>query len=155
MLSILVRYISLLLILSLRCERNTDKQIVQRQELKTDLVKIAHLHPPIPKTGVRCTGRYDVSFDGGIVVKGSRDPETDLARALLSKGTTGQVMVMDANTGKHRSTVNIEKAAKLRTVETGTYPRFRRVETYAESPPVGEDDYLVVPTLPDSNKAIA
>ena len=97
--------------LVLRCERN----ITQRpQEPKTDLVKIAHLHPPIRKVEVPYTGRYDVHFDGETVVKGSRDPETDLARALLAKGITGTVMVMDANTGQHRTTVNIEAAAKLR-----------------------------------------
>ena len=54
---------------------------------------------------------------------------------------------MDANTGKHRSTVDIEKAAKSRTVESGFCPRFRRVEVCAESPPTGEDD-LILPTMP-------
>ena len=96
-----------------------------------------------------------MAFDGETLVKGSKDPEPDLARVLLSKGIIGKVMVMDANTGKHRTTVNIEAAAKLRTVETGTCPRFRRLETCAGSPPAGEDDYLVLPTLPDSDKAIA
>jgi hypothetical protein len=67
-----------------------------------DLAKIAHLHPPIRKTGVRYTGRYSVTFDGETVVKGSRDPETDLARALLAGCIIGMVMVMDANTKKHR-----------------------------------------------------
>jgi hypothetical protein len=54
-------------------------------------------------------------------------------------------MVLDANTGEHRTTVNIKAAAKLRTVESGTYPRFRKVEACAELSPIGEDD-LVVPT---------
>jgi hypothetical protein len=96
-----------------------------------------------------------VDFGGETVVKGSRDPETDLARALLAKGITGMVMVMDANTGKHRTTVNIEAAAKLRTVESGSCPRFRKVEACAESPPTGEDD-LILPTMPaDSDEAVA
>ena len=65
------------------------------------------------------------------------------------------VMVMDANTGKHRSTIDVKKAAKLRTVELGTYPRFRKVEACAGTPYTGEND-LVVPTMPgDSNKAVA
>ena len=96
-----------------------------------------------------------MTFDDEIVVKGSRDPETDLARALLAKATTGKVMMLDANTKKHRSTIDIEKAAKLRTIETSTYPRFRKVETCAGTPYAGEDD-LVLPTLPgDSDKAVA
>ena len=128
------------------CERNAGQQIFQRpREPKTDLVKIAHIHPPIRKTGVPYTGRYDVAFGGETLVEGSKDPETDLARALLARGIVGKVMVMDAITMKHRTTVNIEKAAKLRMVETGTHPRFRMAETYAGSPPAGEDDLL--PTL--------
>jgi hypothetical protein len=61
---------------------------------------IAHLHPPIHKEGVPYSGRYNVEFNGETVVNGGRDPETDLARALLAKGiTTGKVKVLDANTG--------------------------------------------------------
>jgi hypothetical protein len=115
----------------------------------------AYFHPPIRKTGVRYTGRYSVTFDGETVVNDSRDPETDLARALLAKGITGKVMVLDANTGTHRSTVNIEIAAKLRAVETGTYPRFRKAEACAGTPYTGEDD-LVLPTIPgDDEEAVA
>jgi hypothetical protein len=96
-----------------------------------------------------------VTSDGETVVKGSRDPATDLARALLAKGITGKVMVLDASTGRHRTTVNIEIAAKLRVVETGTYPRFHKAEACAETPYTGEDD-LVLPTMPgDSDKAVA
>ena len=89
----------------------------------------ALLHPPTRKTGIPYNGRYDVSFDGEIIVKGSRDPEPDLARALLAKGITGTIAVHDANTGKHRSTVDIEKAAKVRTEERPHGPRFRKVST--------------------------
>jgi hypothetical protein len=97
----------------------------------------AHLHPPRLKTGTRYTGLYGVTLGGELVVEDSRDPEHDLARALLSRGVTGFVVVLDANTGKHRSTVNIEKAAKFATVETGSYPRLRRAETYAQRSPAG------------------
>ena len=45
----------------------------------------AYLHPPIHKDGVPYTGRYAVTFNGETVVSGSRDPETDLARALLAR----------------------------------------------------------------------
>ena len=36
-----------------------------------------------------------------------------MARALLAKGITGTIVVMDANTKKHRTTIDVEKAAKL------------------------------------------
>jgi hypothetical protein len=112
----------------------------------------AYLHPPIHKEGVRYTGRYQVTFNGEIVVKGSRDPETDLARALLAKGITGMVKVFDANTGKHRTTVNIEKAAKLR-VKEGPLRFGSYEETLPEQPYTGEED-LIVPTCPsDANEA--
>ena len=57
---------------------------------------------------------YDVLFDGELIVTDSRDPEPDLARALLARGIKGRVEIRDGKTGKHRSTVNIEAAAKLR-----------------------------------------
>ena len=94
------------------------------------------------------------TFAGEIIVERSRDPETDLARALLARGHTGKVTMLDGATGKPRTIIDIEKAAKVRTVETGTHPRFRRIERYAESPPAAEtqvgemaalkDQYLVV-----------
>jgi hypothetical protein len=116
-------------------------------------VIFAYLHPPIRKVGVAYTGRYSVTFDGETLVEGSRDPETD---ALLDKGIVGTVMVLDVITGTHRTTVNIEAAAKLRT-EAGPYgPRFVRFrETVVGRPHTGEDD-LVVPTMPgDDDKAVA
>jgi hypothetical protein len=82
--------------------------------------------------------RYNVTFAGEIIVERSRDPEIDLARALLERGHTGKVTLMDGETGKPRTIIDIEKAAKVRTVETGTCPRFRRIETCAESPPTVE-----------------
>jgi hypothetical protein len=95
-----------------------------------------------------------VTFNGETVVNGSRDPETDLARALLAKGITGMVKVLDANTGKHRTTVNIEKAAKLRTVEAPHGPVFVNHRPL-DQPYAGEDD-LVVPTMSlDDDKAVA
>jgi hypothetical protein len=55
---------------------------------------------------------YDVLVGGEVVVSGSRDPEHDLARALLARGFTGSVKVLDGETGRHRSTIpSIERAA--------------------------------------------
>jgi hypothetical protein len=56
---------------------------------------------------------YDVLLGGEIVVANSRDPEHDLARVLLARGVKGQIEVLDGKTGKARSTVHIEAAAKL------------------------------------------
>ena len=50
-------------------------------------------------------------FEGETIITGSRDPEHDLARALLSRGITGRVTMHDGNTGKPRTLINIEKAA--------------------------------------------
>ena len=55
---------------------------------------------------------YDVVFGGDTIVSNSRDPEHDLARALLARGIKGLVEVRDDRTGKPRSLVNIEEAAK-------------------------------------------
>jgi hypothetical protein len=90
--------------------------------------------PELGASGMPYSDRYNVVFAGEIIVERSRDPETDLARALLARGYTGTVTMLDGVTGKPRTLIIIEKAAKLRTVETGTYPRFRRIETCAERP---------------------
>jgi hypothetical protein len=87
----------------------------------------AKLYPPIHKEGVRYSGRYGVEFDGDLIVEGSRDPEHDLARALLARGLTGKVTMLDANTGMPRTIIDIEKAAKLTVEENSSYgPRVRK-----------------------------
>jgi hypothetical protein len=79
---------------------------------------IAYLH---------VTGRrYAVSIDGQKIVGESRDPECDAARVLLARNITGMVKLLDANTGMHRSTVNIKKAARLRTYDDSRGLGFER-----------------------------
>jgi hypothetical protein len=56
---------------------------------------------------------YDVMFGGDTIVSNSRDPEHDLARALLARGIKGEVEVRDGRTGKPRSRINVEAAARL------------------------------------------
>ena len=70
---------------------------------------------------------YDVIFDGRVIIADSNDPECDLARAALAEGLTGFVQMLDAETGRPRTLINIEKAATL-TVEEGKTrgPRFVR-----------------------------
>ena len=94
--------------------------------------------PELGAAGMPYSDKYNVTFAGEIIVEQSRDPETDLARALLAQGHTGKVTMLDGATGKPWTIIDIEKAAKVRTVETGTHPRFRRIERYAESPPAAE-----------------
>ena len=110
-----------------------------------------HYHPKAKSYSVLCQNK--------LLVKRSRDPECDAARALLAQGVTGKLYLSDAGgfsvTKKRelwgiryiytprppmlRTIIDIEMAAKLRTVETGNAPRFRR-ETCAESPQRAETD---------------
>ena len=92
----------------------------------TDWLK-ARLHPIW--TGGRDGYRYSVLYDGKLLVERSRDPETDAARALLAKGITGKITMLDGKTGKPRTIIDIERAAKLCTVERSRDGlRFDKVE---------------------------
>jgi hypothetical protein len=75
--------------------------------------RTARLHPPMHKQGVPYSGSYAVEFEGEMIVKGSRKPECDAARALLARGITGKLTMLDANTGKPRTIIDIERAAHL------------------------------------------
>ena len=99
--------------------------------------KKARLHPIW--VGGRNGYIYSVVYNGQLLVEHSRDPECDAARALLARGIMGRLVMCDGKTGKPRTIIDIEMAAKLRTVETGNAPRFRN-ETYAESPQTAETD---------------
>jgi hypothetical protein len=98
---------------------------------------IAVLIPPVRRTGVPYTGTYSLEFRGDCILDGSRNPECDLARVLVGRGITGTVKVIDAVTGKHRTTVNIEKAARL-CVKEGPL-RFSPYESRPEPSPEAED----------------
>jgi len=90
----------------------------------------ARLHPIW--VGGRDGYRYSVLFNGKLLVERSRDPECDVARALLAQGITGKLTICDGNTGRPWTIIDIEKAAKRCTGE-----RRRdglRFETYRETP---------------------
>ena len=53
-----------------------------------------------------------------LLVERSRDPECDAARALVAKGISGELTLLDGKTGIPRTIINIERAAKL-TAEEG------------------------------------
>ena len=72
--------------------------------------------PELGAAGMPYSDKYNVTFAGEIIVERSRDPETDLARAMLARGHKGRVTLLDGATGKPRTIINIEKAAKVRTV---------------------------------------
>ena len=61
----------------------------------------ARLHPRW--VGGRDGYRYSVIHAGKLLVDGSRDPACDAARALLAKGITGMLTLLDGTTGRPRS----------------------------------------------------
>ena len=63
-------------------------------------------------------------FRGKLIVDRSRCPECDAARALLAMGFTGKLTMLDGKTGKPRTIIDIEKAARLTTEEGPRGPRF-------------------------------
>jgi len=100
----------------------------------------ARLHALKAKNGREV---YSVIFRDKLLVGRSRDPECDAARALLAQGITGKVTLCDGKTGIPRTIIDIEKAARLRSVETANAPRFRRHEICAEGslrPETDEDE---------------
>jgi hypothetical protein len=87
----------------------------------------ARLHPKW--VGGRDGYRYSVICRGELIVDRSRDPECDAARALLAKGITGKLTMLDGKTGRPRTIIDIVKAARLRvTEESRNGLRFRPVD---------------------------
>jgi hypothetical protein len=73
--------------------------------------------------------RYSVLFDGKLIVERSHNPECDAARALLALGHTGKLTMLNGKTGRPRTFIDIEKAAKLTVEERPRGPRFeKRIE---------------------------
>ncbi len=114
----------------------------------------AYLHPKKTPNDRHCYA-YDVVFDGEIIVTDSRDPEHDLARALLARGIKGNVTLHDGPTRKPRTVVNIEKAAPWCIGSNLERYKWKAPELSDSSPHTGEDGYLVLPTMPDDDTAVA
>ena len=77
-------------------------------------------------------------------------------RALLSRGIRGKVTLHDGNTGKPRTLINIEKAAKLTVSEESRDGL--RVRTYRENPDSrghSPEEPMVLPTMPSDDDAFA
>ena len=95
----------------------------------------ARLHPIRgPKVGYR----YSVIFDGKLLVERSSDPECDAARALLTKGITGMLTMLDGKTGRLRTIIDIGQAARL-CVKEGPL-RFTAKESRPEAPQTAESN---------------
>lgn len=91
----------------------------------------ARLHPiRVPMVGYR----YSVIFRGKLLIDRSRDPECDAARALVAKGITGKLTLLDGKTGKPRTIIDIEKAARFTAEEGPNAPRFRRFRRVEGAP---------------------
>src|SRR5262245_10216929 len=121
----------------------------------------ARVHPLQSKSGREV---YSVVFRGRLLVERSGDPECDAARALMAQGFTGKLHLSDAGgfsvekklepwgvryiytprPPMPRTIIDIEKAARLRTVETGNAPRFRRNETCAGGSQTAETEEVEI-----------
>src|SRR4026209_3012982 len=66
----------------------------------------ARLHP-------RGSNHYSIIFEGDLLVCCSRAPECDAARMLLCRGYTGTLQMLDGKTGRPRTIIDIERAARL------------------------------------------
>ena len=84
----------------------------------------ARLHPHW--IGGRTGYVYSVIYEGQLLVERSRDPECDAARALVAKGITGELTPLDGKTGRPRTIINIERAAKLTAEEGPCTPLLRK-----------------------------
>lgn len=114
----------------------------------------AYLHPK-KKPNDRHWYAYDLVFAGEKVVSDSRDPDHDLARALLARGINGKVTLHDRNTGKARTIIDIEKTAHWCAGSNLERYKWKAPQVSDSSPHTGEDGYLVLPTMPDDDKAVA
>lgn len=96
----------------------------------------ARLHPIwVSKVGYR----WSVIFRGKQLVARSRDPECDAARAMVAMGFTGKLTLLDGKTGKPRTIIDIERAARLQTEEGPRGPRFVRCrESVVDRPHAAE-----------------
>jgi hypothetical protein len=61
--------------------------------------------------------RYDVILNGDVIVRRSRVPEHEAARALHARGFRGRFRTVDFRTGSPRMILDIETTARLRIVE--------------------------------------
>ena len=93
--------------------------------------------------------RYSVILDGKLLVERSRDPEYDAARALVARGFTGTLTLLDGKTGKPRTIIDTEEAARLRCREGRSAPYFAK---YDETSPSASPGPETVEPISDSRE---
>jgi len=111
----------------------------------------ARLHPHW--VGGKAGYKYSVICNGELLVSRSADAACDTARALLTKGITGKLLMCDGKTGKPRYTVNIEKAAGLMVEETASAPRFRKYRQRGGSEPYSPEAEVLASPARGEEKA--
>jgi hypothetical protein len=103
--------------------------------------------------------RYSVLFHGEIIVERSRDPECDTARALLARGYTGKLTMLDGKTGKPCTYIDIEKAAKLTARENSVrgphFAKWKPFEPENVLARTAESDEAGTVIAPDTPEAVA
>jgi len=72
-------------------------------------------------------------------------PQGSLLRRIVGVGVCVIRFSLAEAVGPARRLIRFSPSCWPRTVETGTYPRFRTAETYAQRPSAGEIDLPVVP----------
>jgi hypothetical protein len=100
---------------------------------------------------------YNITLDDELILQHSHDPEHDVARELLARGITGMVELVDGFTGKPRTKINIERAARLTVIEENRGGL--RIRKYREHPgisaPAAEGDAPGLLVLGDASEAVA
>jgi hypothetical protein len=98
------------------------------------------------KSGRRHWYAYDVVYDGEFIATDSHDPEHDAARVLLARGIIGTLTMLDAVTGKPRTVINIEKAARWRAEDGDTFLRRQKYRVPSAGELHSPEYDLVLPT---------
>ena len=89
----------------------------------------------IEPTHYTSTGaRYRVTYLGDTLIQSARDPTFEACRALLARGITGMLVTSSPGCSVPRMRVDIEKGAKLTTIDNATEgPWFGRYRPHPSS----------------------
>jgi hypothetical protein len=89
----------------------------------------------IRRTHYTSTGaRFRVTYLGATLIESAGDPEFEARRALLARGITGTLVTYSPGGSMARVRVDIEKGAKLTTIENDKDgPRFARYRPHPSS----------------------
>jgi hypothetical protein len=94
------------------------------------------------KSGGKHYYTYSMEFAGELIVEGSNNPEHDACRAMLAKGLTGTLLILDCATGRERSRIDIERGSLWLVSEDQRGFRFRRWTAYVREGSSGTGEGL-------------